>query len=132
MKSIFESVIQNGQYDSTEMFRKIESAYISGKITEADRDDLMSQVQANPRIQYDSKTEIDLLWAKIHELEALVKQESNPTTTAPQIWVQPTGAHDGYTKGSRVVFEGHTYESIYDGINVWSPAVYPTGWSKII
>lgn len=131
MKSIFERVISEGNYDTTEMYNKIETAYISGKITEADRNDLVAQVQVNPKYTYDSQTEIIRLWAKIHELEALVKQET-PSTTAPQVWVQPTGAHDGYHKGARVVFEGHTYESIYDGINVWSPTVYPLGWSKVI
>lgn len=45
-------------------------------------------------------------------------------------WVQPTGAHDAYQKGDRVLFEGKTYESLIDA-NVWSPSVYPAGWKQI-
>ena len=45
-------------------------------------------------------------------------------------WVQPTGAHDAYQKGDRVLFEGKTYESLIDA-NVWSPTSYPQGWKEI-
>ena len=46
--------------------------------------------------------------------------------TAP-VYVQPTGAHDAYKKGDRVLFNGVVYESTIDG-NVWTPDGYPTGW----
>lgn len=42
-------------------------------------------------------------------------------------WVQPTGAHDAYNTGDCVTFNGSEYKSLIDA-NVWSPAVYPTGW----
>ena len=45
-------------------------------------------------------------------------------------WVQPTGAHDAYSRGTRVSFEGADYESLIDG-NVWSPTGYPQGWRKL-
>lgn len=42
-------------------------------------------------------------------------------------WTQPTGAHDAYSKGDKVVYNGSIYESVIDG-NVWSPDAYPAGW----
>ena len=42
-------------------------------------------------------------------------------------WQQPTGAHDAYNTGDRVVFGGVVYESTIDG-NSWSPEAYPAGW----
>ena len=45
-------------------------------------------------------------------------------------WVQPTGGHDAYNIGDRVLFNGSIYESVINA-NVWSPAVYPAGWSLI-
>lgn len=45
-------------------------------------------------------------------------------------WVQPTGA-GGYELGERVRFEGQVYESIFNGLNVWSPAAYPQGWQLV-
>lgn len=45
-------------------------------------------------------------------------------------FVKPTGAHDAYKKGDKVVFEGDCYESLLDA-NVWSPAEYAQGWRKL-
>jgi len=46
-------------------------------------------------------------------------------------WVQPTGAHDAYKTGDKVLFEGKTYESLIDA-NTWSPTGYPQGWQLIV
>ncbi len=48
----------------------------------------------------------------------------------PSRWEQPTGAHDAYHKGDRVIYEGRVFESLLDA-NVWSPAAYPAGWREI-
>ena len=45
-------------------------------------------------------------------------------------WRQPTGAHDAYNKGDKVIYEGDVYESIIDG-NTWSPVDYPQGWELV-
>jgi len=50
--------------------------------------------------------------------------------TTPE-WVQPTGAHDAYNKGAKVLFEGKVYESLIDA-NVWSPTAYPAGWKEVV
>lgn len=43
-------------------------------------------------------------------------------------WVQPSGAHDAYKTGDRVLYQGKVYESTMDG-NVWAPDV--TGWIEV-
>ena len=45
-------------------------------------------------------------------------------------WVQPTGGHDAYNVGDKVIYEGEVYESIIDG-NTWSPIDYPQGWQLV-
>lgn len=45
-------------------------------------------------------------------------------------FVQPTGAHDAYTVGDKVLFEDKAYESLIDA-NTWSPATYPAGWRLV-
>ena len=55
--------------------------------------------------------------------------EPEPTPTVPA-FVQPTGAHDAYGMGDRVLYNGHIYESTIDS-NVWSPDAYPAGWKLI-
>lgn len=50
-----------------------------------------------------------------------------------EVWQQPTGAHDAYSKGDRVLYpdeSGSIYESLIDG-NTWSPDAYPAGWQKV-
>ncbi len=48
----------------------------------------------------------------------------------PEEWVQPTGAHDAYNTGDRVLYNGSVYESTIDG-NIWAPDAYPQGWTLI-
>lgn len=47
------------------------------------------------------------------------------------VWSQPTGAHDAYNKGDVVSYNGVLYVSLIDG-NVYSPDVYPAGWTKYV
>ena len=44
------------------------------------------------------------------------------------LWAQPTGAHDAYSAGDIVNYNGTLYQSTING-NVWSPDVYPAGWT---
>ena len=57
------------------------------------------------------------------------KTSTDPVDSYPE-WVQPTGAHDAYSKGDLVTFEGKAYESLMDG-NTWSPTDHPAGWQEI-
>lgn len=45
-------------------------------------------------------------------------------------WIQPTGKHDAYRKGDRVLFEEQVWESVIDN-NTWSPTGYPEGWQVV-
>ena len=52
-----------------------------------------------------------------------------PENVIPE-WIEPTGSHDAYNIGDKVIFEGEVYECIIDG-NTWSPKDYPQGWKLI-
>lgn len=45
-------------------------------------------------------------------------------------FVPPTGAHDVYMIGDKVLFNGVVYESTIDN-NSWSPIDYPAGWKVV-
>ena len=45
-------------------------------------------------------------------------------------FVQPTGGHDAYKTGDRVLYNGKIYESTIDA-NVWAPDAYPQGWKVV-
>ena len=53
-----------------------------------------------------------------------------PENVIPE-WVQPTGGHDAYNTGDKVIFEGKVYESLIDN-NTWSPTDYAQGWKEVI
>lgn len=46
------------------------------------------------------------------------------------VWSQPTGAHDAYSTGDIVNYNGTLYQSLIDG-NVYSPDAYPAGWEEV-
>lgn len=53
--------------------------------------------------------------------------------TGYDVWQQPSGAHDAYNVGDRVLYpdaDGKVYESLING-NVWSPDAYPQGWQLV-
>lgn len=126
MKTIIENVIKKGGYDLTELLSKIDTFFAEGKLTAEERDELYALARVKPEAQYNVKGEIEKLWVAVRALQSgTVTGES-----AAKPFVQPTGAHDAYNKGDKVVFEGKTYVSAIDG-NVWSPLVYPNAWNSI-
>ena len=56
--------------------------------------------------------------------------EPEPDTPDVPEFVQPTGAHDAYKLGDRVLYNGQVYESLMNS-NVWSPDAYPAGWKLV-
>lgn len=53
--------------------------------------------------------------------------------TGYDVWQQPSGSHDAYNVGDRVLYpdaEGQVYESLING-NTWSPEAYPDGWKLV-
>jgi len=51
--------------------------------------------------------------------------------TGYPIWVQPTGAHDAYQTGDRVVYNGTVYESTVDA-NIYAPGVVAGQWVEVV
>lgn len=45
-------------------------------------------------------------------------------------WKQPTGAHDAYDTGDKVLYKGKIYKSKIDN-NAHSPEAYPDGWELV-
>ena len=135
MKTIFESVIARGDYNLTDLLGNIDSYHVMGRLTDAERDELYAKARAGARdaLGYDVKAEIEALWAAVRALQggANAGNDASEESQAPAEFVQPTGAHDAYNLGDRVTFSGRVYESIING-NVWSPDVYPDGWTEIV
>ena len=59
--------------------------------------------------------------------EADADPGTDPGNDTPQEWVQPTGAHDAYNTGDRVMYNGEVWVCTENN-NVYAPGVY--GWEK--
>lgn len=124
MKEIFKSVISKGDYDLTALLKKIDVYYIEGKLTDAEKAELYSYARQTPKANYDITAEIEKLWAAIRELQ---NKEVDPDIKE---FVQPTGAHDAYQKGNKVIYKGSIYVCLLDNC-VWSPDTLPSAWEKV-
>lgn len=129
MKTIIENVIKKGNYDLAELLLKIDIFFTEGKLTAEERDELYALARVKPEAQYDVKTEIEKLWVAVKALQNGTITDEGATTEVKD-FVQPTGAHNAYNKGDKVLFDEKVYVSTIDG-NVWSPSVYPNGWEIV-
>lgn len=65
--------------------------------------------------------------------ESLYTRVTIDPGTGYDVWQRPTGDHDDYDTGDRVLYpdaDGKVYESTIDG-NVWPPDEYPQGWKEV-
>ena len=51
------------------------------------------------------------------------------TESGYEEWKKPSGAHNAYSKGKIVSYNGKLYKSLIDD-NVYSPDEYPAGWEE--
>lgn len=63
-------------------------------------------------------------------LSPQIQNEDGTTTEVINDFKKPTGAHDAYSIGDKVRFDGKIYECKKDNI-VHSPREYPDGWNLI-
>lgn len=129
MKNIFKKVISQGDYDLTALLKKIDTFHVEGKLTDEERKELYSLARKNPKAQYDYDIEIEKIWEAIRTLQKGTTTDGDISTT-PEEFKQPTGAHNAYMIGDKVIYNGKTYKSTIDN-NVWSPDTYPNGWEVI-
>lgn len=85
---------------------------------------LYEVIQAHSTLDNWKPSSVPALYKEISPKETNSGQEVIPQ------WKQPTGGHDAYNKGDKVLFNGKVYESLNNG-NAHSPSAYPAGWKEI-
>ena len=131
MKNLFDAAIRGGHYDLDTMLRRIDEYHIAGKLTDAEHAALQVAARKGATPGVDASAEVQRLWAAVNALSARVAAlEGNADDEAIADFVQPTGAHDAYFQGDKVVFGGRLYTcNAPAGIAcVWSPVVMPDYW----
>lgn len=138
MFNLIKQVIESKSYKLEDMLYKINKMYIENYITEEEKTELdnLARTNANPINSYAPLQEqIDNMYIKISNLENRIAILENSEPTEPgedeyPEFVQPTGAHNCYNKGSKITFEGEKKICNIDGC-VWSPDAYPAAWEEV-
>lgn len=146
MFNIILSTITKGGYKLSEMLAKIETMWISGKLTDEERESLIEQARNHteasneyaPLIEQinEAFAEIEALKARVTALESEGgesegdgKEPPAPAEEYPP-YKQPTGAHNAYNTGDKITWNGKHYTCQMNGC-VWNPDDYPQGWKEI-
>lgn len=138
MLNAIKNVINNGGYNLESVLYKINKMYIENRLSEEQKTELdnLAREKAKPKDSYDMQKQIDELRARVEILEK--NKETEEPTTEPSEPVeeylpfkQPTGAHDCYKIGDKIIFNGKKYICILDNC-VWSPETYPQSWEEVV
>ena len=133
MYEVTKNVIQTGSFALQDILAKIDTLWLQGSLTDAERLDLisMARAKADPAHSYAP------LQAQLNALAERVKalEEASAPETSTDEWpayVQPTGAHDAYHNGDKVTYDGvHYICTAPEGVAVvWAPDVYPDYWME--
>lgn len=137
MYEVTRNVILSGSYELTDILAKIDTLWLQGSLTDAERLELieLARGKADPSHSFAPlQAQIDALAERVAKLENA--EPSTPDVPAEDYpaYVQPTGAHDAYHKGDKVTYNGKHYECIApEGVAVvWSPDTYPDYWHEVI
>lgn len=147
----FADFINQGNYDLNSLVERIKNFEIRGDITSEQSDELlaMAREQAMEQDKYgDFQTQIDSLATAISALdmrltlleqkfdllceEVNVEVDISVPASSDEIaeFVQPTGSHNAYYTGDKVIFNGRIWECVApEGYAcTYSPSAYPAFW----
>ena len=127
-------VIQSGEYNLSDLTKKIDTLWLKSYLTDDERESLtkLAIEKANPDAGLPSFSErMAVLEKRVSKLEGNLSSGGDSGSSDWPEWVQPTGAHDAYAKGSQVTHNGERYVSQIDA-NVWEPGVFGSEslWTK--
>ena len=139
MYNIIKLVIQSKQYDLTDILHKIDTFWVQSSITDEQKEELetLARENADPENSYAPiQEQINALANTVSSLKDRVKAlESANASEEPDDeylpYVQPTGAHDAYNIGNKILWtDGNKYVCQMDGC-VWDPDTYPKAWQLV-
>ena len=146
MFSIVKSVIESRNYELSDMLKKLDTLWVQGSITDAEREELIALARENAN----ANKSIDL-FAMLEELDERVRvleekcntenstetstsEPNEPKPSAPKLHAPEYKTNKNYKNGERVTFEGKIYICVVPNKEkcVWSPSEYPEYWSEYV
>ena len=131
MYEIIKSVINNKQYELSDILKKIDTLWVQDDLTDEQKEELVALAQGGA----DPAKSVDIL-AKLTELDMKIKALEERLAEAPEEPTEETEeyvAGKWYRTGARVRFEGKVYvcTAPENEVCVWSPIDYPAYWSEV-
>ena len=139
MFATFQTIINVGGYDLSDLTERIKTLYALGELSEDEMKQLLEQAQTNAK-PADSYAPLADRVKAIEEWETTIEERLSKLETGSSTgtgepadewpeYKQPTGAHDAYHVGDKITYNGKHYTCLMDGC-VWTPDVYPQGWRE--
>ena len=144
MYEIVKNVIESGQYELTDMLKKIDTIWLQGTLDDDQRTELieLARSRADPEQSYDIQKQLESIFSNLSEMGQAILELTDRVTkleggsvTPPVVdeypqFVQPTGAHDAYNTGDKVTYNGKKYICQMDNC-VWTPDAYTAVWKLV-
>lgn len=137
MFEVIRNVINNTEFDLKIIIEKINIFFIEDKLSEEERNELLKLARSKAKAEnsYNIQKQIDNLEIRVKALENK-KKEIEGVGIIEEVdeyteYIQPTGAHDAYKIGDKIIYNGKRYICKLDNC-VWSPDTYPAGWDEVI
>lgn len=138
MYRIIKNVIDQGNFELSDMLNKIDTFWIKGNTTEEQRTELieLAQSKAKPQNSIDIMQKLEEMDQRIKTLEDMLK---NANTETPDPEEETLVEYPEFVLGKwyytddNIAFEGKKYTCVAPkGIPcVWSPKDYPTYWQLV-
>lgn len=130
MYETFLSIITSGDYKLPDITNKINTMWITGNLTDDQRDNLLSQAaeHLDPETERPEILEmLENLARQVSDLNQIVAVlEGKTEDTGYPEWVPWDGLSDNYQYRAIVSHNGKLWQSNYSGQNVWEPGTSGT------
>lgn len=135
MFNIIKSVISNKNFELKDILKKIDTQWISGKVTDEERDELISLAQnrANASDSIDLLEKISELEKRVTELEKMIAEKDTSDESEEETETLKYAEYQSgkwYYNGDIMIFENVPYKcTAPEGqVCVWSPTEFPPYW----
>lgn len=126
MYKLIKMVIENKDYELSDILRKIEVRWINGDITQDEKSELAALARDNAS----AKNSVDIfgMISALDERVRVLEESSNTDGTSAQEYV----SGKIYYAGDIITFGGKTYicTAPEGAVCVWSPQDYPAYWKQ--
>ena len=139
MYKMVKNVIEQGNFELSDILKKIDTFWVKGNVTEEERTELieLAQIKANPQNSVDIMRKLEELDMRVKEIEKYIRESED--TETPDIDTEPeisTVEHPEfeigkwYYAGDTISFEDKVYTCVAPegAVCVWSPKDYPMYW----